>query len=580
MFGVNSASPRAWTKVEAELIRDVAGRVWEAVERARAEAALRERQQLLSLALDASAAGVWTWDRFTNRSVWDDRFHAQYRFAREDPQTFDAWISRIHEEDRPRVLGLIDDMLRGHHNEWNVTFRAVWPDGTVSWMHDLGRADRGPDGQVTRISGISLDITERRLAEEALQARRDEERDRALHEQAEEALRRSHAELERRTLQLSRLASQLTLAEQRARQQLASALHDGLQQLLFSVGLTLDRALTSSSQTDQAGFLRRARSDVNEAIEAARTLSVDIFPPVLHLGGLPSALAWLAKRTQEQYNIVVGVTADPQANPEASDVRILLFEGVRELLFNTVKHAHVDRVYVNLALGPDDTIQIEVRDEGAGFDPTNTLHHDQHQAGLGLFSIQERLALLGGHLDIQSAPGKGARFSLTVPRAGLPRLMTGGAVARRQDRDRQERLVPDPSRGALKSLRIVIADDHAVSRAGLRELFGDRPRLHVVGEAANGVDAISQAVALQPDVIVMDVSMRQMNGIEATHEIHRILPHVRIVGLSTHDDEITERSMREAGAEAYFTKNEGTDRLLDYLISIRARGQSASHTAS
>jgi DNA-binding NarL/FixJ family response regulator len=97
-----------------------------------------------------------------------------------------------------------------------------------------------------------------------------------------------------------------------------------------------------------------------------------------------------------------------------------------------------------------------------------------------------------------------------------------------------------------------------------------------VGEAASGVDAISQAMALQPDVIVMDVSMRQMNGIEATHEIHRNLPHIRIVGLSTHDDENTALSMREAGAEAYFTKTEGTDRLLDYVLSLCAQGKAAS----
>jgi DNA-binding NarL/FixJ family response regulator len=74
----------------------------------------------------------------------------------------------------------------------------------------------------------------------------------------------------------------------------------------------------------------------------------------------------------------------------------------------------------------------------------------------------------------------------------------------------------------------------------------------------------------------MDVSMSQMNGIEATREIHRALPHIQIVGLSTYDDENTERSMREAGAEAYFTKTEGADRLLDYLLSLRAQAIAAS----
>jgi PAS domain S-box-containing protein len=179
----------------------------------RATTALEEREQRLQLALDASAAGAWTWDPFTNQSRWDDRFHAQYGFAEGAPQTFDTWISSVHEDDLPKVFAHLHDVLDLHQNDWNIVFRAVRPDRTVGWMHSLGRADRTPDGQLTRMSGINLDITERRRAEEILQARRDEGRERALQKQAEEALRRSHAELEhshaeleRRTLQLSRLA--------------------------------------------------------------------------------------------------------------------------------------------------------------------------------------------------------------------------------------------------------------------------------------------------------------------------------------------------------------------------------------
>src|SRR4029078_1264697 len=149
------------------------------------------------------------------------------------------------------------------------------------------------------------------------------------------------------------------------------------------------------------------------------------------LGGLPAALTWLAKRTKEQYGVVVNVTTDPRADPEASDGRILLFEAVREWLFNAVKHAHVDRVSIILEIGPGDVIHIHVSDEGVGFDSSVTLDHkNQQQVGLGLFSIRERLALLGGHLDIQSAPGKGARFSLTLPRAGLAGPATAGAELR------------------------------------------------------------------------------------------------------------------------------------------------------
>jgi PAS domain S-box-containing protein len=554
--------------------------------------ALREREQRLRLALDASGAGSWMRDARTGRIDWDARFREIYGLTNGEPASFESWLSRVHEEDRQRVLELADQILHTKtHDTFDITFRIVRPDGTVSWIQSLGQAHRDTDGQLTRLTGLELDVTERRRSEELLQIRRDEERERALHRQAAEALRRSHAQLEQshaelershaqleqRTLQLRRLASQLILAEQSARRRLASTLHDGLQQLLFSAEITLHQMAKPHSQDDQVALLQKARTTVAEAMGAARTLSVDLFPPVLHLGGLPAALTWLARRTQEQYNVVVNVTSDPQANPAASDVRILLFEAVRELLFNAVKHAGVDRVGVKLALGPDDTIRIEVSDEGVGFDPSVTLHDkNQPQAGLGLFSIDERLALLGGNLDVDSAPRKGSRFTLTLPRTGIPGLAVSRTGVQHRDTARQERPVYDSVSDSSKSLRILIADDHAVARAGLRELFGKRPEFQVVGEAASGVEAITQAVALQPDIIVMDVSMPQMNGIDATREIHRTLQDIRIVGLSTYDDESTERLMRKAGAEAYFTKNEGTDRLLDYLLSLLERANGAS----
>jgi PAS domain S-box-containing protein len=214
-FAVNTATPRVWTKPEVEVIRNVAERVWEAVERARAEEALRRREQRLRIALDASRGGSWTWDARTGGVDWDDRFRELYGFAAGEPSScVDAWAGRVHEEDRPRVLGLLDEVVRTPAlNGWENTFRIVRPDGTVAWIESRGQADRDADGHLVRITGLDLDVTERRRAEEVLQARRDEERERTLQRQAEEALRRSHAELEQRTLQLRRLASQLTLAE-------------------------------------------------------------------------------------------------------------------------------------------------------------------------------------------------------------------------------------------------------------------------------------------------------------------------------------------------------------------------------
>ena len=236
-------------------------------------------------------------------------------------------------------------------------------------MESRGQADRDVEGHVVRLTGLDLDITERRRTEEVLQARREEERDRALHKQAEEALRRSHAELEQQTLQLRRLASQLTLAEQTARKQLASMLHDGLQQSLFSAGGDARPGDENRLSRRSRQLLHRVRADIKEAMEAARTLSVNLFPPVFHVGGLPAGLEWLAKRTNEQYNVAVNVTADPRPTRRQvifascsmrQSASFCSMQSSTPMSIGSISSSHS---------GPVTPFQIQVSDEGVGFDP-------------------------------------------------------------------------------------------------------------------------------------------------------------------------------------------------------------------
>ena len=155
----------------------VAERTWDAVERTRAEAALRQQTTRLSLALQASAGGSWTWDLRTNDADWDAAFREQLGFTPEEPALFDTWLARVHVEDRPRLSRTFEQVLQ-NRDRWDNTYRVLLPDGTVRWMQSLGRAERDETGQVTRLTGLELDVTERRRAEDALQARRDEDYDR------------------------------------------------------------------------------------------------------------------------------------------------------------------------------------------------------------------------------------------------------------------------------------------------------------------------------------------------------------------------------------------------------------------
>jgi PAS domain S-box-containing protein len=679
-FGVNSATPREWTPDERTLIEETAERMWSGAERSRAEGALRDRERRLRLVLQASAAGSWTRDAGANKVDWDDGFRRLYGFPPDEPATFDAWLGRVHEEDRAIVLGLVDDLRHPTKEAWDIAFRIVRPDGTVSWIQSLGSVERDPAGEVTRLAGLELDVTARRQAEETLQARRDEEHNRELRllletaaqgivsvdaqgtilmanraletmfgwetgeligqslevlvpssvrdghvqhrtayfttpwarqmgmglglvgnrkdgstfpievslnhvatahggraiafvtditerQRAAAALRERTLELEHRSAQLSRLTSDLTLAEQHAREQLAKTLHDGLQQLLVIAALKLDQHMKREAQrgTEAVELLVETRDQLEEAITAARSLSVELFPPVLHRSGLPAALTWLANWTRNKYGLDVQVSIDPLANSARKEVRTLLFESVRELLLNTVKHARTDRVRVDLALDQDDRLCISVSDEGIGFDPSALVDRTKAgHVGWGLFSIRERLTLLGGRFEIESAPERGTRFRLIAPKGENPAALAKAG-----------HVVVEPSASHLAvdlasvgALRILIADDHAAVRKVFRELLEERPELRVVGQAANGLEAIAQAHALQPDVILMDVSMPHMDGVEATRRLHADLPSIQILGLSMHPRTEDPSAIERVGAAGFFTKGADVQRLIDHLLRL------------
>jgi PAS domain S-box-containing protein len=145
-------------------------------------------------------------------------------------------------------------------------------------------------------------------------------------ERAEAALQQRTAALEYRTEQLSRMASDLTLADQRAREELAKTLHDGLQQSLVIVALKLEQQLNRAHKrrTNASIALSEAKEQLDQAIGISRSLSFELFPPVLQHSGLPAALSWLGNWTRDKYKVDVRVLADPQANSPRKDLDALV----------------------------------------------------------------------------------------------------------------------------------------------------------------------------------------------------------------------------------------------------------------
>jgi two-component system, NarL family, response regulator NreC len=122
-------------------------------------------------------------------------------------------------------------------------------------------------------------------------------------------------------------------------------------------------------------------------------------------------------------------------------------------------------------------------------------------------------------------------------------------------------------RWVMKRIRILLADDHAVVRQGFRMILSAHADLEIVGEAGNGREAVELAASLRPDVVVMDVAMPELNGIEATRRLTADNPHIRVVALSMHKDSVYVREILRAGARGYLLKDSVAD---DLVAAVRA----------
>jgi DNA-binding NarL/FixJ family response regulator len=124
----------------------------------------------------------------------------------------------------------------------------------------------------------------------------------------------------------------------------------------------------------------------------------------------------------------------------------------------------------------------------------------------------------------------------------------------------------------MSKIRIVLADDHGVVRQGFRRILDAQSDMEIVGEASNGREALEIATKLSPDVVVMDVAMPELNGIEATRRMGEAAPRTRVLALSMHKDSVYVREILRAGARGYLLKDSVDEDLIAAVRAI-ARGE-------
>jgi PAS domain S-box-containing protein len=356
----------------------ILGLLIQGARRKRAEEALRESEERLRLAVQAGRMYAFEWDTASDVIVRSGKCADIFNWM--DDPTLDTgrqFAARVHPGDHEEYAAT----ETGHTAEnpvYQTSFRMLRPDGSVIWLEESGHAFFDDQGRLQRIIGMVADVTERKLAEEAL----------------------------------SSVSRRLIEAQEQERARIARELHDDLSQRLALLSISLEQFEQGTPDLSP-----QARQHLHKIAEAAtevssnlHDLSHQLHPRKLDTLGLVAALGGFCNEFSRQHNLQVQFVHSDIPGQIPKDVTICFFRIVQEALRNVVKHSGAAEAKVEIS-GHGDRIDLCISDSGTGFSPESV----KAEAGLGLISMRERLRLVGGHLSIESEPSHGTRIRVRIP---------------------------------------------------------------------------------------------------------------------------------------------------------------------
>lgn len=504
--------------------RDVTEQLSARLRTAQIQQKLRESEANLAKAQQIAEIGSWSWDVSANKITWSDQL---YRIVGLSPQefeaTYDAYTKCIHPADLEFFKDTTTRVLQ-EQKAYNLEYRIVRRNGDIRVVHELGEVGVDENGSSVSLFGTVQDITQRKQGEDSLR----------------------------------KLTLTLANAEQKFRRDVSDILHDEVQQLLIAARLRLS-SLSPNDPSDHPKAKHVVQDLLAQALTATLTLAKQLNPPILREGRLDLAFEWLADWMSTNHGLTVQVRS-VQLPALTADVTEFLFTSTRELLFNVTKHSGVTHAELQL-LHVSTGLEITVSDEGSGFENNGQIESTV-QGGQGLIELRERLKALGGQLNINTYGGRGCQVRMFIPIETLAsdKESTGSspvptASHRKTDSGESKKIKKDTT-------RILIVDDHEVVRKGLIQLLAHEPSYTIVGEAKNGKEAIRLSQTLHPHLILMDINMPVMDGIEATRKIKQEIPDIQVIGLSIYDDPKIKSEFMSAGGSAYATKSGEVEVLL------------------
>ena len=368
---------------------------------------------------------------------------------------------------------------------------------------------------------------------------------------------------------LRQLSGRLLQLQDEERRRIARDLHDTTGQKIAALSMSLDRVarLLDTKKPERDEALTEGRDIVRMIGEEIRTLSYLLHPPLLDESGLGSAVRWYAEGFQKRSGIRLNVNISPDLGRLSTDVEMALFRVVQESLTNVHRYSGSPDAEINV-IETRDSVKLEVIDHGKGIQTggVRTKIEGIASLGVGIPGMRERIRQFGGQLEVDFGRD-GTRVSASVP---LKKAKVAPAVE-----ESEVAVAPtngnsngDVASSSDTRRRILIADDHEVMRRGVRGLLESHDEWAVCGEAFEGKEVVVKSRELRPDLIIMDINMPGLTGIDAAQQIRKENPAAKILFFSVHESAQTVREVVNAGAQGYVAKSRAGHDLVDAVRNV------------
>jgi two-component system NarL family sensor kinase len=355
---------------------------------------------------------------------------------------------------------------------------------------------------------------------------------------------------------LRQLSARLLQLQDEERRRIARDLHDITGQKIAVLSMSLDRLarLTEQRKPEAKESIKESRDIVSQIGEEIRTLSYILHPPLLDECGLASAVHWYAEGFQKRSSIKLEVEVDSDLPRLPADAETTLFRVVQESLTNVHRYSGRSSAKIRISKSSGEVL-LEVIDYGHGIKSGTARAKLDGQAplGVGIPGMRERLHQLGGELIVDFGTS-GTRVAATLP---IRKSADGESDESQSSLSLTIRSAEDARR------RILIADDHELMRRGLRGLLESHDEWAVCGEAVEGNEAVRKSTELRPDLVIMDVNLPGLSGIEAAQQIRLEREAAKILFFTVHDSDEIIREIVGVGALGYVAKSRASQDLIE-----------------